>query len=156
MGLLTRSRGSLWASGRNVRKASVMFAHARRTPLKCSEIQPNYLQAEIDQRVLLVRYEAGSSAISRGSTRALFRYRDLALRRIRSDDELIDFAREKGTTVYPMTGTARMGPPADTSAVVNAGLKVYGLESLLRVAVQRLDHALDAFRQHECVHVDDR
>ena len=49
---------------------------------------------------------------------------------VQTDDELLDFARQNGTTVYHLIGTARMGPASDPDAVVDAQLRVHGLEAL--------------------------
>ena len=49
---------------------------------------------------------------------------------MQTDDELLDFARQTGTTVYHLIGTARMGPVSDPDAVVDAQLRVHGLEGL--------------------------
>ena len=45
-----------------------------------------------------------------------------------SDDDLLDFARRKGSTVYHPTSTCRMG--SDPNAVVDAQLNVRGVERL--------------------------
>ena len=49
---------------------------------------------------------------------------------VQTDDELLDFARQTGTTVYHLIGSARMGPASDPDAVVDAQLRVHGLEGL--------------------------
>jgi choline dehydrogenase len=49
---------------------------------------------------------------------------------VRSDDELLDFARRYGSTAYHLIGTARMGPDGDASAVVDDQLRVRGMERL--------------------------
>ena len=43
---------------------------------------------------------------------------------------LIDFIRQKAETIYHPVGTCRMGPDSDAKAVVDARLKVHGLEGL--------------------------
>src|SRR5690606_40992998 len=45
-----------------------------------------------------------------------------------SDDQLVDFVRRKGITVYHPVGTCKMG--SDPDAVVDAQLKVHGMEGL--------------------------
>ena len=50
-----------------------------------------------------------------------------------SDDELLAFAKERGTTTFHLMGTCRMAPATDKTAVVDDQLRVYGLEGL-RVA----------------------
>ena len=47
---------------------------------------------------------------------------------IRTDDELLDYARQKGSTVYHATCTCKMG--GDAMAVVDDQLRVHGIERL--------------------------
>ena len=49
---------------------------------------------------------------------------------ISSDDELLQVARERGTTTYHMMGTCRMGPATDPTAVVDDQLRLHGLNGL--------------------------
>ena len=50
---------------------------------------------------------------------------------VESDEDLLDYARRRGGTVYHPTSTCKMG--SDPLAVVDAGLRVHGVEGL-RVA----------------------
>ena len=47
---------------------------------------------------------------------------------VRTDDELVDYARRNGSTVYHATCTCKMG--SDTMAVVDDRLRVRGIERL--------------------------
>jgi choline dehydrogenase len=47
---------------------------------------------------------------------------------VQSDDELLDYARQYGSTVFHATCTCKMGP--DAMAVVDDRLCVHGLEGL--------------------------
>ncbi len=49
---------------------------------------------------------------------------------VQSDEELLAVARERGTTVFHMMGTCRMGPDNDRTAVVDDRLRVKGVEGL--------------------------
>jgi choline dehydrogenase len=50
---------------------------------------------------------------------------------VESDEELLDYARRRGGTVYHPTSTCKMG--SDPMAVVDAELRLHGIEGL-RVA----------------------
>ena len=52
---------------------------------------------------------------------------------VRTDDEFLDFARENGSTIYHFSGSNKMGPAHDRTAVVGPDLKVHGIEALLVV-----------------------
>jgi choline dehydrogenase len=47
-----------------------------------------------------------------------------------SDAELIEFARNYGTSCYHLVGTCRMGSAGDPTAVVDDHLRVRGIENL--------------------------
>jgi len=47
---------------------------------------------------------------------------------VESDDELLDYARRRGGTVYHPTSTCKMG--SDPMAVVDAELRVHGIDGL--------------------------
>lgn len=99
-------------------------------PFTSPVIQPNYLVDEFDQQVLVrgmkIAYELFHST-------ALMPYFDgdlLPERKPESNDDWLDFARQRGSTAYHLCGTCRMGPATDPSAVVDNELKVHGLEAL--------------------------
>ncbi|MCC5979330.1 MAG: GMC family oxidoreductase N-terminal domain-containing protein [Salinarimonas sp.] len=96
-------------------------------------IQPNYLMHAEDCAVAV----AGIKLVRRLlESPAFAHYHDGEVSPgadIRSDDELLAFARENGSTAYHLIGACRMGPKEDATAVVDDGLRVYGIEGL-RVA----------------------
>jgi choline dehydrogenase len=93
-------------------------------------IQPNYLTHEVDQRALV-----GGIALARRLLRTpqLSRFVDreeLPGDGVRTDDEILHWARQYGGTVWHLIGTCRMGPSTDKSSVVSDALKVHGMENL--------------------------
>jgi choline dehydrogenase len=93
-------------------------------------VQPNYLAHETDRRVMISGIRMARALLH---TRALSHYlgeETAPGAQVVSDDELLSFARETGTTVYHLMGTSRMGPRSDPLAVVDARLRPYGLDGL--------------------------
>jgi choline dehydrogenase len=91
-------------------------------------INPRYLDDERDRRAVigglrflrrlfdapaLARYVVAETAPGAG---------------VQSDDELLEYARQTGTTVFHASCSCRMGP--DTMSVVDDNLRVHGLEGL--------------------------
>ncbi|HYZ62043.1 MAG TPA: GMC family oxidoreductase N-terminal domain-containing protein [Acetobacteraceae bacterium] len=113
------------------RPESVGHVRARSAdPFVDPVIQPNYLADPIDRQVTL----GGIRLIRRLlNTPQLAPYVDretLPGSEVRTDDELLDFARTNGTTCYHLIGTAKMGPATDPGAVVDDHLRVHGMERM--------------------------
>ena len=68
--------------------------------------------------------------LNRPELSSFFEIETLPGHEVRSDDELLDFARQYGNTGYHLVGTCRMGPASDMQAVVDDQLRVHGLENL--------------------------
>ena len=49
---------------------------------------------------------------------------------VQTDDEILNYARGRGTTAFHPMGTCRMAPASDPGAVVDPELRVHGLEGL--------------------------
>jgi choline dehydrogenase len=49
---------------------------------------------------------------------------------VESDDELLEYARQRGSTLYHPVGTAKMGRADDPLTVLDAQLRVHGIEGL--------------------------
>jgi choline dehydrogenase len=91
-------------------------------------IQPNYLSADEDQRVVVAALRWGRRIASEP---ALAHYIDHEMNpgpAAQSDAQLLDYARETGTTIYHPVGTCRMGH--DAGAVTDPQLRVRGVEGL--------------------------
>ncbi|MFL9990915.1 GMC family oxidoreductase N-terminal domain-containing protein [Paraburkholderia sediminicola] len=96
-------------------------------------IQPNYLAAESDQKAIVAVVKMARAVLQARPFAAYYVDEIFPGNDVRTDDEILDFARQRGGTVYHHNGTARMGPDSDPDAVVDARLRVRGVEGL-RVA----------------------
>jgi choline dehydrogenase len=97
-------------------------------PLEPPSMRPNYLDAETDR---ICAVESIKYARRLASTKALKPYlieEHKPGADVRSDDEILDFAREYGATIFHPTGTCKMG--SDPMAVTDARLRVHGIGGL--------------------------
>jgi choline dehydrogenase len=92
---------------------------------------PNYLSAETDQRTLVDGTRLCSRILAQPHLAHFIGSEFLPGAEVQTDDELLDFARRRGGTVYHPTSTCKMG--VDAMAVVDPALRVSGIEGL-RVA----------------------
>jgi choline dehydrogenase len=97
-------------------------------PFAAPAIQPNFLERESDVATMLdglklIRSLAATGPLSRWIVAEHDPGPECA-----SDDQLVDFVRNKGITVYHPVGTCRMG--SDPDAVVDAQLRVQGMDRL--------------------------
>ena len=104
-----------------------------RNPFDAPEINPNYLSDPRDQQVLLRSIRLARKLMTTAPLQPWLTGKTNPDQNLQSDDELLDWARCEGITVYHMIGTARMGPDGDPGAVVDSQLRVRGLQGL-RVA----------------------
>ena len=112
-----------------MRPLSRGYVEAKSTdPREAPAINPRYLSDPTDRRAMI----GGLRFVRRlFAAPALARYCGAEIlpgARVESDDELLDYARQKGSTVYHATCTCKMG--SDQRAVVDDQLRVHGLEGL--------------------------
>jgi choline dehydrogenase-like flavoprotein len=103
-----------------------------REPGAAPEIKPNYLSADEDRRVAADSVRVARRVVAQP---ALKRYRPeeiLPGPRVRDDDQasLVKAAGDIGTTIFHPVGTAKMGRETDPTAVVDARLRLVGLDRL--------------------------
>ena len=100
-------------------------------PTSSPAIRPNFLAAMIDRAALV---EGMRIARRVGEAPALAKYVEHELypgNNVETDDEILDFCRRTGSTVFHPIGTCKMG--SDANAVVDERLRVHGIRGL-RVA----------------------
>lgn len=93
-------------------------------------IQPNYLSDVLDQRVTLGGIRLIRSLLQAPALAPYLETETLPGPTVETDDEMLQFARENGTTCYHLIGTAKMGPDSDPGAVVSDRLLVHGMQGL--------------------------
>ena len=99
-----------------------------RDPLAAPGMQPNYLSHELDRRcaVAAIKYARHLAAAPALRDYLSEEYRPGPA--VGSDEELLDWARDYGATIFHPSGTCKMG--TDPLAVVDARLRVHGLAGL--------------------------
>ncbi len=100
------------------------------SPNDAPAIRPNYLSTSEDQRVAVDALRLVRRIVSMP---ALRKYRPEEYKpgaELSTDDELLNGAREIGTTIFHPVGTAKMGIDSDPMAVTDARLRVRGVENL--------------------------
>ena len=113
------------------RPESLGYVRARSSdPFDAPIIQPNYLDNEEDRRVVLAGMKLSRKLMHSKRLAPYMDYEVYPGQHIQNDDELLQIARERGTTTYHQMGSCRMGPESDPTAVVDTDLKVYGLQGL--------------------------
>ena len=117
--------GGMW----QMRPLSRGYVEAKSSdPHQAPAINPRYLSEDTDRRCAI----GGLRAVRRlFAAPALAPYvvgEILPGRNVQSDDELLDYLRQTGSTVFHATCTCKMGP--DAMAVVDDQLRVHGIEGL--------------------------
>jgi choline dehydrogenase len=93
-------------------------------------IQPNYLAEESDRRVLLAGMKLARRLLASRALSPYYDREEFPGAHVQSDADLLEAARQRGTTTFHLMGTCRMAPDSDPSAVVDDRLCVRGLEGL--------------------------
>jgi choline dehydrogenase len=97
-------------------------------PFQAPSMQANYLSTELDRRCAIAAIRLARRL---AQTKALRPYVASEYRpgeQTGSDEELLEFARNYGATIFHPSGTCKMG--SDRMAVVAPRLKVHGIENL--------------------------
>ena len=102
-------------------------------PFAAPTINANYLNHPNDQATLIRGIRLARRLLQSQALAPYYDSETLPGPMCDSDSELLDFARRYGVSSYHVNGTARMGPESDPHAVVDAQLRVRGVQNL-RVA----------------------
>jgi choline dehydrogenase len=105
----------------------IRSADAREPPA----IQPNYLDTTGDRDTMVAGMQLARKIIAIPAMKSYVRREVLPGPDVNSDEEMLEYIREYGSTIFHPTSTCRMGQ--DDMAVVDERLRVRGVEAL-RVA----------------------
>lgn len=107
------------------------YVHIRSNdPFAPPIIQTNYLDAELDRRVIVGGMKLARNLLKSAPLSPYYAYEDFPGPNVNTDDEFLHAATERGTTTFHPGCTCRMGPADSTWAVVDDHLRVHGLEGL--------------------------
>ena len=113
------------------RPESLGYVRARnKNPFEKPQIQPNYLSHEEDRRVLLAGIKISRRLMNTEALAPYFDYEGYPGAHVQKDDELLDVARQRSTTLYHLMGTCRMAAKTDPTAVVDDQLCIHGLQNV--------------------------
>jgi choline dehydrogenase len=100
-------------------------------PYDQPEIVPNYLAEELDRKTMVEGMKMVREIHAQPAFRDFWNEEVWPSPQVRTDEEILQFVRSNGGTVFHCSGTCRIGN--DASAVVDSDLRVHGISNL-RVA----------------------
>lgn len=107
------------------------YVHCRTSdPFEAPLIQTNYLDAELDRRVVVAGMKLARRLLASLPLSQYYEREDFPGPNVVTDDEFLAAATERGTTTFHPGCTCRMGPASAPWAVVDDRLRVHGLEGL--------------------------
>jgi len=130
MGILDSVAG-MTIGAYQLRPQSRGFIRVRsKDPMDAPVIQTNYLAEETDRKVItealkMCRRLANGQPLARYCTNEA--YPGIG---VKTDPDILEYARQQGASGYHISGTCRMGPKSDKGSVVDAELRVHNIEGL--------------------------
>ena len=97
-------------------------------PFLPPEMQPNYLSTSLDRRTTVAGLKAARAIAASAAMRPYVKREVKPGPEAGTDEELLEFSRNNGATIFHPTGTCRMG--VDAEAVVDPRLRVNGMTGL--------------------------
>ncbi|HEX7388282.1 MAG TPA: choline dehydrogenase [Castellaniella sp.] len=105
--------------------------HIRSTdPFEAPSIHSNYLDSDRDRKTAIAGVKYARELARTAPLDSLMKREYRPGNEVQTDDEILHFCREHGATIFHPVGTARMGQVSDRHAVVDAHLRVHGVDGL--------------------------
>ena len=99
-------------------------------PSTAPRIAPNYLSADVDRKVAADTIRLTRRIVSQPAMKRYSPVEFLPGPAFETDEELAQAAGDIGTTIFHPVGTCKMGRAGDPQAVVDAQLRVHGIDRL--------------------------
>jgi choline dehydrogenase len=97
-------------------------------PLEPPEMQPYYLSTDLDRRTNVAAVKAARAIAQAPAMRPYVKREVKPGPHTSTDDELLEFCRNNGATIFHPSGTCKMGN--DAMAVVDSRLRVHGMTGI--------------------------
>lgn len=94
------------------------------------EMQPNYLATDLDRRTAVAAVKAARAIANSAAMKPVIKREVKPGPEIDDDAGLLEYCRNNGATIFHPSGTCSMGPADQAGAVVDARLKVHGVQGL--------------------------
>ncbi len=99
-------------------------------PLVPPAMVPNYLSTDLDRRTAIASLKAARAIANSKSMKPYVKREIKPGPDATTDEELLEFTRNNGATIFHPTGTCKMGVDSDPMAVLDERLRVRGIEGL--------------------------
>ncbi len=114
-----------------IRPTSRGSVHARSNDAKTfPKIIHNYMSTEHDRELAIEGFKLQRKIYQSEAFKPHATYEILPGDSVQTDDEILEFWKSEGMSVYHPVGSSKMGPADDPTAVVDNELRVHGVESL--------------------------
>ena len=98
-------------------------------PLSPPKMVANYLATQLDRDTSVAAVNFARKIAQTEPMRSLVT-REVKPNKPQSDEEILEFCRNTGATIFHPTGTCQMGPDSNPMAVLDSSLRVRGVEGL--------------------------
>ena len=114
-----------------IRPTSRGSVHARSTdPKAFPKILHNYMSTEHDRSLAIEGFRLQRKIYQSEAFKPYATYEILPGESVQTDEEIMEFWRREGMSVYHPVGSSKMGPAEDPNAVVDNELRVHGIQGL--------------------------